>query len=171
MFPTFFGSSLYGYMTASNLPLRTHPWPIPFEAVALIAQAEGCKLEAYLCPAGVPTIGFGETRGIKLGMKWTQAHADAQLCMTLGDFTRDAQKLLKRPATPNQLGAMVSLAFNIGIGAFANSSVLNNHNAGEFERAASSFGLWVKARVNGKLVDLPGLVTRRRAEAALYRKA
>jgi lysozyme len=63
--------------------------------------------------------------------------------------------------------AMVSLAFNVGIGAFLRSSVLRLHLAGDHRRAAEAFGLWNKA--GGKI--LPGLVRRRTAEANLYREA
>jgi len=155
-------------MTTELLPDRALPWPIPYDAVALIARAEGCKLFAYTCPAGVPTIGWGETRGIKLGMCWSQAQADAQLCRSLGEFTREVQRLCTKVPSPNQLGAMVSLAFNIGTGAFAKSSTLAAHNRGEHVLAAASIPLWNKARVNGKLVELPGLTKRRKAERQLY---
>lgn len=72
------------------------------------------------------------------------------------------------PPTPNELGALVSLAYNIGVDALAGSTVLRRHNAGDREGAAHAFAMWNKARVNGRLRVLPGLVKRRAAEAALY---
>ncbi len=69
-----------------------------------------------------------------------------------------------QPTTPNMLGAMVSLAYNIGLGAFGKSSVLKNHLARRYANAAASFNLWNKG--GGKV--LPGLVRRRAAEAVLY---
>jgi len=71
-------------------------------------------------------------------------------------------------AEPNQLGALVSLAYNIGLEALAGSTVLRRHNAGDHEAAARAFALWNKARVKGQLQVLPGLTARRAAEAALY---
>jgi hypothetical protein len=63
---------------------------------------------------------------------------------------------------------MVSLAFNIGLGGFRTSSVLRAHKAGNTSAAANAFGLWNKATVDGKLVEMPGLTRRRAAETALY---
>lgn len=144
------------------------PWPIPRAAVALIAEREGCRLRAYKCPAGVWTLGYGETDGIAPGMKWTQAQADQRFCDSLTQRTQQVQALLTTYAEPNQLGAMVSLAYNIGIGAFAKSSVLRAHNSGDFAAAARAFAMFNKARINGVLTALAGLTSRRAAEAALY---
>lgn len=150
------------------LPDPSLPWPIPRTAVALIAEFESCRLRAYRCPAGVWTLGWGETSGVVPGMVWTQVQADQRFCDSLVAFTQQVQQLLSAHAEPNQLGALVSLAYNIGIGAFARSSVLKAHNAGDHQAAARAFGLWNKARVNGVLTVLAGLTRRRAAEAALY---
>lgn len=85
-------------------------------------------------------------------------------CDDLVIFTSRVESLLKAPATPNQLAAMVSFAFNIGIEGFKKSSVLKNHNAGDFIAASKSFGLWNK--IKGK--ESAGLTARRAKEAALY---
>ncbi len=151
-----------------NLPDPSLPWPIPMQAVALVAEFESCRLRAYRCPAGVWTIGWGETDGVVPGMVWSQAQADQRFCDSLTAFTHQVQALLKAHAEPNQLGALVSLAYNIGVGAFARSSVLKAHNAGDEQAAARAFGLWNKARVGGVLTVLAGLTRRRAAEAALY---
>lgn len=150
------------------LPDPSLPWPIPRPAVALIAEFESCRLRAYRCPAGVWTIGWGETGDVAPGMVWTQAQADQRFCDSLTAFTSQVQALLTAHAEPNQLGALVSLAYNIGVGAFARSSVLKAHNAGDSQAAARAFSLWNKARVNGVLTVLAGLTRRRSAEAALY---
>jgi lysozyme len=63
---------------------------------------------------------------------------------------------------------MVSLAYNVGVAAFARSTVLKAHNSGDFEAASRAFGLWNKARVNGALTELKGLTRRRAAESSLY---
>lgn len=151
-----------------RLPDPNLPWPICMEAVALIAEAEGCRLRAYLCPAGVPTIGWGETDGVRMGMVWTQQEADRRFCESLASYTADVRRLLTGWTTDEQLGAMVSLAYNIGPGAFGKSTVLRQHNAGDADAAARAFGLWNKARVNGVLTELKGLTARRAAESALY---
>ena len=130
----------------------------------LVADFEGFRSRAYLCPAGVWTIGYGFTKGVKPGDVITREHADARLGAELEHFAAGVRRLLTLPATPNQFGAMVSLAFNIGLAGFGRSSVLRLHNAGDFAGAARAFALWNKA--GGQV--LAGLVRRRAAEAALY---
>ena len=131
----------------------------------ILKQFEGCKLKAYLCPANVWTIGWGRTTNVKHGDTCTKAQADAWLSEEYDLFERGVLNLLDdQPTTPNMLGAMVSLAYNIGLGAFGKSSVLRNHLARRYANAAASFKLWNKG--GGKV--LPGLVRRRAAEAALY---
>ena len=153
-----------------NLPDPSLPWPVPMAAVALIAEAEGCRLRAYKCPAGVWTCGWGATDGVQPGMMWSQQQADQRLCADLTKRTAAVEAMLTEHADPNQLGALVSLAYNIGTGALAKSTVLKAHNRGDFQAAARAFGLWNKATVGGKLTVLPGLTARRAAEAALYLK-
>lgn len=149
---------------------RNFDWPIPWETVETIARKEACRLRAYLCPAGVPTIGWGETEGVELGMVWTEDQVDSRLYQQVVRYARRVRELTSRWANPNQLGAMVSLAYNIGLQAFSRSSVLRLHNAGDHQGAARAFHLWNKARVNGQLTVLAGLTSRRAAEAALYLK-
>jgi lysozyme len=133
--------------------------------VGLVAEFEGFRAKAYRCPAGVWTIGYGETKGVKPGDVVTEEAAKAQLAKRLDEFQRGVVKSLNGAATtPNQLDAMTSLAYNIGLGAFQKSSVLRYHCSRCHREAAEAFGLWVKAA--GK--KLPGLVRRRAAEARLY---
>lgn len=147
-----------------RLPDRKLPWPISYEAVCEVALSEGCRLAAYRCPANVWTIGWGHTDGVKEGDIITQAEADQMLCDDLQDFTFAVQTLLELRANPNQLGAMVSLAYNIGQAGFSRSTVLRQHNRGNYQAAARAFGLWNKA--GGRV--LSGLTSRRAREAALY---
>jgi lysozyme len=137
-------------------------------AVELIANAEGCVLTAYRCPAGLPTIGWGQTKGVQLGMTWSKAQADDDLC---SDLTARCKQILAACTvypTDYELGAMVSLQYNIGHGLFTKSSVLRAHNSGDRQAASRAFGLFNKARVNGVLQELRGLTARRAAESALY---
>lgn len=151
-----------------TLPDPPLPWPVPLAAVALVAQAEGCRLRAYRCPAGVWTCGWGATEGVQPGEVWTQQQADERLCADLTSFAEQVRAKLTQHAEPNELGALVSLAYNIGVAAFASSSVCRAHNAGDSQAAARAFALWNKATVGGALTVLPGLTRRRAAEAELY---
>lgn len=153
--------------------MKQHPstslqWPISYEAVLEIAQSEGCRLTAYRCPAGVWTIAWGRTKGVQPGDTCTQEQADRWLLEDLTEFTSGVKAALTRPASMNELGALVSLAYNIGMGGFRGSTVLRKHNEGDTDAAAEAFKLWNKARVGGVLTKLPGLAARRAREAAMY---
>lgn len=145
------------------------PRSINAAAQAIIRRAEQCRLAAYPDPGtgGAPwTIGWGATGAdIHAGLIWTQARADARLA---ADLTRLAAAiavmLAEALTTDNQFGAMASLAYNIGTGHFRESSVLRLHHAGDRHEAARAFAAWDRA--GGRV--LPGLVTRRAAEAQLY---
>jgi len=150
-------------------PAIEFPWPIPLGAVFLIADAEGLRLKAYRCPAGVLTCGWGETDGVASTTVWTKEYADQRLCSSLQERAEQVRTLCGVHApTDNELGAMVSLAYNIGVQGFTNSTVLRAHKAGDHQAASRAFCLWDKARINGVLRTLNGLTARRAAEAALY---
>lgn len=134
------------------------------KAVALIKKSEGCKLKAYLCPAKIPTIGYGATgKDVRLGIVWTQAQADARLASDVAKFAKGVAAVVTT-ASQGQFDALLSMAYNVGLGALEGSTLLRLHNAGNHKAAAAEFAKWVKA--GG--VTLPGLVTRRKAEAAMY---
>lgn len=155
-----------------NLPDPSLPWPIPMTAVAEIAESEGLSLVAYRCPAGVWTIGWGETDGVRPGDTCTKEDADRWLLEDLQERVRAVRDLCTREPSPNELGAMVSLAYNIGLGGFAKSTVLRAHNAGDRNAASRAFDLWNQARdpKTGELKELDGLTARRKREGALYLK-
>ena len=134
--------------------------------LGLIQTFEGCKLSAYLCPAGVPTIGYGRTTGVKLGQTITQAQADAWLLEEYDGFERKVRALVKVPLTANQLGALVSFAYNVGTGALGSSTLLRLLNKGDYAGAALQFARWNKA--GGRVLN--GLTRRRKAEADLFVK-
>ena len=133
---------------------------------------------AYLCPAGVATIGFGCTEGIKLGMVWTAEEAEAALHREIAKFEAAVSRLVTVSINQNEFDAMVSLAYNIGIGGgrnpktgkiipgFKTSTVLKRLNKGDRVGASKAFELWDKG--GGRV--LPGLVSRRKREAALFLK-
>ena len=135
-------------------------------AVQLIKEFEGCKLKAYKCPADVWTIGYGHTDGVKEGDEITQQEADRLLAADVDLFTSGVQRLVTSDINRNQLGALVSFAFNLGLGNLRHSTLLKLVNAGDFVGAANQFPRWNKAA--GKV--LPGLVRRREAEKQLFLK-
>lgn len=131
----------------------------------LIQQFEGCKLTAYLCPAGVWTIGWGSTGlGIAKGVTWTQAEADERYKKDMTAFKAGVKKLVTVPVNNNQLEALTSFAYNLGLGALKGSTLLKYLNAGNYQAAANQFLRWDKA--GGKV--LAGLTRRRTAERNLF---
>lgn len=130
----------------------------------------GPALVAYLCPAGIWTIGYGHTKGVKQGDRLPSAvAADILLDEDVAGFAQEVDRLIGDADTSqHEFDALVSLAFNVGIGNLAGSTPLRLHRQGKKQEAAGSFGLWNKATVEGKLVALPGLTRRRAAETALY---
>lgn len=139
--------------------------------VAKIKSHEGCKLTAYPDPGsrdGKPwTIGFGSTGpDIRQGLTWTQAQADARFLADLRRFENQVERVLDgAPTTQAQFDALVSFSYNVGLAGLGTSQLLRFHKAGKFGQAASQFARWKYN--DGKV--MPGLVTRRAAEAAMYR--
>ena len=132
--------------------------------MSLIKQFEGCKLTAYLCPAGKWTIGYGRTTNVKKGDTCSQAQADAWVVEEYDAFEARVRRIVTVPLTANQLGALVSFAYNLGVGALRDSTLLRLLNAGDYKGAAAQFARWDKA--GGRV--LAGLTKRRAAEAALF---
>jgi lysozyme len=138
----------------------------------LIKEFEGFRAEAYRDPVGVWTIGYGTTAaadvGIepKAGMKISKADAEMYLSRAINKFAAQVDPKIRAPINENERAAFLSLAYNIGPGAFARSSALRKFNEGDKAGAASAILLWNKA--GGKV--LAGLVRRREAEKALFLK-
>ena len=135
-------------------------------AIPIIKEFEGCRLKAYRCPAGIFTIGWGHTDGVIEGDEITQEQANSLLSRDVDMFATGIRRLLSVDVSVNQLAALTSLAFNIGLGNLRHSTLLKLLNAGDFEGAANQFLRWNKA---GNKV-LPGLVRRREAEKQLFLK-
>lgn len=137
-------------------------------ALESIKRFEGCQLRAYPDPAtgGDPwTIGYGTTGPtIKNGLTWTQAQAEAALLEDVRELGRDVQACCKRSLEPYERAALVSFAYNVGIGALRNSTLLRLLNAGETMKAADQFLRWNRAA--GKVMR--GLTKRRQAERQLF---
>lgn len=135
--------------------------------IDLIKEFEGCVLYVYKDAVGLPTIGIGHL--IKSGEKFTtitMQEAEDLLRSDIKIFEDALNKSIKVPVTQNQFDAMLSLAFNIGYGAFNKSTLLKKVNANDFSGAANEFRKWNKA--GGRV--LPGLIRRRTAEQKLFMK-
>jgi len=140
------------------------------KGTAIIRKFEGLKLTAYLCPANVWTIGYGSTfyeNGSKVqqGDKITLDRADKLLLEMVKRFEISVKGFVKSNINDNQLGALTSFAFNVGVGALSKSTLLKKVNANPNDPTIrNEFMRWTKA--GGKV--LKGLVTRREAESNLY---
>lgn len=139
----------------------------------LIKSFEGLYKEAYLCPAGVPTIGWGTTvypdgTKVRLGDTCTEEEAETYLSHDLETHEKSVDRFVEVVITQHMFDALVSFVYNLGEGNFRASTLLRMLNDGKYEAAAAQFVRWNKARVRGKLVPLRGLTRRREAERDLF---
>ena len=134
------------------------------QGVDLIKSFESCRLKAYLCPAGVWTIGYGHTSGVRPNDEISQAQAERYLKADLVRVEQDVRILVRVPLTQGQLDALVSFAFNCGTRALSTSTLLRKLNLRDYAGAAEEFYRWVYA--NGK--RLAGLERRRRLEKRMF---
>lgn len=126
---------------------------------------EGCELTAYRCNAGVLTIGYGHTSGVKAGQQITKSDAEKLLREDISNVEKQMSKVIKSKLNQGQYDAVVSFVFNIGIGKFKTSTLLKKINANANDKSiGNEFRRWVYC--NG--VKLAGLVTRREWEARRY---
>lgn len=135
--------------------------------VDLVKSFEGFFDHAYQCPAGVWTIGYGTTKGVKPGDRCTHEQAEQWLADELADKAERVDELVKVAVTQNQFDALCSFSYNVGSYALEKSTLLRKLNAGDIHGAADEFPRWNKG--GGKV--LPGLVRRRDAERALFLEA
>jgi GH24 family phage-related lysozyme (muramidase) len=165
-----------GYPEPEKLPAPPPPPPPPpatgkinDDGLTIIKLFEGLELRAYQDSVGVWTIGYGHTSmagppEVYPGMTISEAEAEQILRTDLGVFERGVQGAITTQTTSDQFSAMVSFAFNVGVSAYRDSTLLRKHNARDFAGAADEFLRWVFA--GGQ--KLPGLERRRNAERALY---
>lgn len=144
-------------------------------SIDLIKEFEGWRPNAYICPAGKWTIGYGHTAmagppAPKKGMKITLAEGEELLQKDLQQYIRAVKQCVKVPLNENQLGALASFTYNIGIGGFKRSSALKVLNEGNYSAVPARMSLWNKVTVNGRKKTLKGLVRRRDAEGRLFLK-
>lgn len=142
------------------------------KGLELIKEFEGFSNVAYLCPAKIPTIGYGNTfwedgRKVRLGEQISKTKALELLELVANkDFANKIFPLIKVEVSQNQFDAMVSLAYNIGVGAFSSSTLLKKVNDKDFTGASLEFLKWDRA--GGK--QLLGLTRRRQREKELFLK-
>ena len=137
----------------------------------LITEFEGFSAKPYLCSAKIPTIGFGNTyypdgkRVSMLDKEITKVQAFEMFKYIADRFASRVSKLVTSPLNQNQFNALVSLAYNIGIAAFTNSTLLKKVNVNHNDKSIElEFKKWNK--VNKKEVE--GLTRRRNYEADIY---
>lgn len=151
---------------------------------ALIEKYEGLILQSYddandhIVPAGgssqgTLTIGYGHTSAagapkVTPGMKITKEQADAILASDLQKVEADVTRLVKVSLTQNQFDVLVSFHFNTG--SLGKSTALKKLNTGDYQGCADALMMYTRGRVNGQLVPMKGLVTRRNEEKALFLK-
>lgn len=139
----------------------------------LIKRFEQLRLRAYMPTAkDRPTIGWGHTKGVKMGDTCTPVQADEWLAEDVAQFERDVESLVKVPLTDNQFSALVSFAFNVGSDidddtiaeGLGDSTLLRKLNAGDYAGAAAEFRKWNKQA--GAVLN--GLTRRRKDEETLF---
>lgn len=131
----------------------------------LIRRHEGCRLEAYKCPAGVWTIGYGHTGAdVAGGMVITRQQADELLLRDIR-WAEDAVNQEGLNINQNQFDALVSFVYNVGSGNFRSSTLLKMIKINPLSvNIRTELGKWCKAKGS----TLPGLALRRKQEADLY---
>jgi len=130
----------------------------------LIKDFEGFYAEAYICPAGVWTIGYGHTKDVHKGQWVSRQQAEELLQEDLEEAQEAVERYIEVPLTDNQFAALVSFTFNLGAGNLKTSTLLRKLNAGDYDAVPSELARWIKA--GGK--TLTGLVRRRAAETELF---
>ena len=137
----------------------------------LIKQSESLMLKAYLDPVGIPTIGYGTIRingkSVTLGMVCTKEQAEEWLLFECNGIAKAVRHLVTVPLTQNQVDALVDFCYNLGTDALRTSTLLRCINAGQ-PIVEDLFTRWNKAHKDGKVIVLPGLTKRRKAEYALF---
>jgi len=130
----------------------------------LIKHFEGCELEAYKCPAGVWTIGYGHIKTAVEGMTITQHQADEMLIEEMNEYEGYINNSVRVDLTQNQFDAMVSWVYNLGSGNLNTSTLLKVLNSGDYAGVPEQMLRWNKA--GGRVLE--GLTRRRQAEADLF---
>jgi lysozyme len=127
-----------------------------------VAGFEGLRTVAYRDPVGIPTVCFGETRGVQMTDRYTPQQCLDMLGPRLLEFNDGVRKCVHTPMSPQREAALTSFAFNVGVGAFCSSTLVRRLNAND-PGACDELLKWNKA----KGIPLPGLTRRRQEERDL----
>ena len=154
---------------ALNHTEKQSKYSLSEKGMGLLEQFEGLRLEAYLDSAGIYTIGYGTIKypdgnKVKKGDKTTKAQAKGYKLHDLKEFETTVNTSVTVPLSQNQYDALVSLSYNIGSGAFKNSTLLKKLNSGDYKGAAEQFLVWINS--GGRKVK--GLENRRKSEMKLF---
>tara|TARA_Y100000114_G_C11731736_1_gene313995 strand:+ start:340 stop:798 length:459 start_codon:yes stop_codon:yes gene_type:complete len=137
---------------------------ISAEGKSLIKKFEGCMLDAYKCPAGKWTIGYGHVKNVKEGDTWSQDHAEYMLDCELEEYEGYINDMVDIQLNQNQFDALVCWIYNLGPTNFRTSTLRKKLQYETIDECPREIRRWNKA--NGKVLD--GLVRRREAEALLF---
>ena len=129
-------------------------------AVACVSGFEGLRTSAYLDPVLIPTACYGETKGIRMGQKFTVDECKGMLAESLEIANRQVDSCVRVLLPDTRRAALVSFAYNVGGGNLCSSTLVRKLNAGDTAGACQELPKWVYA----KGIKLPGLVKRREAE-------
>ena len=136
------------------------------DCYSLIKKYEGLRLDAYKCPGGIWTVGYGHTSNVDQHTSITEIEADIYLGVDVELIEKRLNGDLYVPLTQSMFDAICSFAFNVGTTAFANSTMYKYLSISDYASAADEFRRWVYAK--GK--KLPGLQRRRYEERDLFLK-
>ena len=150
--------------------------PAPFHGLAVtdrtldyLRASESLRLEAYQDVAGNWTIGWGHHGDhVKRGMKITAAQAEYLFRQDVEEAASAVRAAVHAPLNHEEFSALAALAYNIGNGAMARSTVVARLNGGDRLGAADAFMMWVKMTVNGQKITSTHLMERRATERALF---
>jgi lysozyme len=141
----------------------------------LIKKWEGFRAKTYLDPIGIPTIGYGTIRypneqKVQLGDVISEPEAEDLMKLECDEFSEIVNKAVTASLNQNQLDALVSFCYNVGVGAFQESTLLKKLNTKDYKGAAEQFLVWNKGTKGGVKIVLEGLINRRKDEKALFEK-
>jgi lysozyme len=126
----------------------------------LCRRFEGFYPRPYLCPAGIPTIGYGSTEGVRMGQRFSVEECEDKLAARVIEHDDAVTRCLGRTPAIGPRTAFVSLSYNIGTTAFCQSTLVRKYKAGDLAGACAELSRWTYA----KGVQWPGLVKRRAQE-------
>ena len=152
-----------GWMTLQKME-EAKPTRTSSTGINLIKRWEGLRTKAYLCPASVWTIGYGHTKTARRGQRINHQEAERLLKEDLKVYEKAVRDYVSVPLNQNQFDALVSFCFNVGVGAFQNSTLRKLLNQRKYKGAARQLHRWV----HGGGRKLPGLVKRRNDEYELF---